>query len=183
MKQSTGRGSDQFNLRFPEGMRDRIAVEADKAGRSMNAEIITRLSFTLEDNIWERQKFIDTLNFKQHMLEKTGHMLFRNIAEMRAMKNEVEHERALRISQSNTIAALCNAILAADVDEKLKETANFVLSAAINPETHTDMDALQEELDRQIGDTEDVPPNWKEQLSDEDAENLSESRKWVKDFE
>ena len=45
------------------------------------------------------------------------------------------------------------------------------------------MDALQEELDRQIGDTEDVPPNWKEQLSDEDAENLSESRKWVKDFE
>jgi uncharacterized protein YfeS len=179
MKQSTGRGSDQFNLRFPEGMRDRIALEADKAGRSMNAEIITRLSFTLEDNIWERQKFIDTLNFKQHMIEKTGHMLFRNIAEMRAMKNELEYERALRISQSNTVAALCNAILVADVDEKLKETANFVLSAAINPETDTDMTALQEELDRKIGDTEDVPSNWEESLSEEDAKNLSDAKLFV----
>jgi hypothetical protein len=34
---------DQFNVRFPNGMRDRIKVAADVNGRSMNAEIIATL--------------------------------------------------------------------------------------------------------------------------------------------
>lgn len=42
------RGSDQFNLRFPEGMRDRLKQAAAENGRSMNAEIIQRLQETLE---------------------------------------------------------------------------------------------------------------------------------------
>lgn len=38
-----GRGADQFVLRLPDGMRDRIKAEAEKSGRSMNAEIVARL--------------------------------------------------------------------------------------------------------------------------------------------
>lgn len=38
-----GRGSDQFPLRLPDGMRDRIKAAADAAGRSMNAEIVATL--------------------------------------------------------------------------------------------------------------------------------------------
>lgn len=38
-----GQGADQFNVRFPPGMRDRIKVAADINGRSMNAEIIATL--------------------------------------------------------------------------------------------------------------------------------------------
>lgn len=49
------RGSDQFIVRFPDGMRDRIKAAADAAGRSMNAEIIQRLedSFSepLDDDV------------------------------------------------------------------------------------------------------------------------------------
>jgi len=41
------RGSDQFVLRFPPGMRDQIRDIAEKSGRSMNAEIIARLSESL----------------------------------------------------------------------------------------------------------------------------------------
>jgi hypothetical protein len=37
---SPGRGSDQFLIRFPEGMRDRLSEIAAKNGRSMNAELI-----------------------------------------------------------------------------------------------------------------------------------------------
>ena len=37
------RTADQFVVRFPEGMRDRVAAEAKANGRSMNAEIIARL--------------------------------------------------------------------------------------------------------------------------------------------
>lgn len=34
---------DQFNVRFPSGMRDRIRMAAEENGRSMNAEIIATL--------------------------------------------------------------------------------------------------------------------------------------------
>ena len=37
------RGSDQFVVRFPVGMRDRIREAAEANGRSMNAEIIAAL--------------------------------------------------------------------------------------------------------------------------------------------
>lgn len=42
------RGSDQFVLRFPAGMRDKIREVAERNGRSMNAEIIARLAETME---------------------------------------------------------------------------------------------------------------------------------------
>lgn len=34
---------DQFQVRLPEGMRDRIKADADANGRSMNAEVVARL--------------------------------------------------------------------------------------------------------------------------------------------
>lgn len=40
MTGSTGRESDKFMLRLPEGMRERIKASAERAGRSMNAEIV-----------------------------------------------------------------------------------------------------------------------------------------------
>ncbi len=35
-----GRGSDQFPLRLPDGLRDFIKAPAESQGRSMNAEIV-----------------------------------------------------------------------------------------------------------------------------------------------
>lgn len=43
-----GRGSDQFPLRLPDGMRERIREESEKSGRSMNAEIVQRLTDSLD---------------------------------------------------------------------------------------------------------------------------------------
>ena len=37
------RGTDQFMVRFPDGLRDRLRAEAEQAGRSMNSEIVERL--------------------------------------------------------------------------------------------------------------------------------------------
>lgn len=45
--------ADQFNVRFPAGVRDRIAATAKENGRSMNAEIVARLerSFAEDGNL------------------------------------------------------------------------------------------------------------------------------------
>jgi len=38
---------DKYIVRFPEGMRDHLKAEAEKNKRSLNAEIIARLEFTV----------------------------------------------------------------------------------------------------------------------------------------
>lgn len=43
MSRIPSRGVDQFMVRFPDGLRDRIKRAAEKNGRSMNAEIISVL--------------------------------------------------------------------------------------------------------------------------------------------
>ena len=43
MANSTGRGSDKFMLRLPDGMRERIKLAAEVNKRSMNAEIVATL--------------------------------------------------------------------------------------------------------------------------------------------
>lgn len=43
---SPSRTADQFVVRFPDGMRDRIAESAKTNGRSMNSEIVSRLDET-----------------------------------------------------------------------------------------------------------------------------------------
>ncbi len=43
------RTADQFVIRLPEGMRDRVAAAAKANGRSMNAEIVAILAAGLDD--------------------------------------------------------------------------------------------------------------------------------------
>ncbi|MBN8189545.1 Arc family DNA-binding protein [Salipiger thiooxidans] len=37
---TVGRGADQYTVRFPDGLRDRVKEAAEANGRSMNAEIV-----------------------------------------------------------------------------------------------------------------------------------------------
>ncbi len=62
-KNIAGRGSDQFPLRLPEGMRDRIKAAAEQSSRSMNAEIVKRLERTLAwDQYYEEDlRYMDAL--------------------------------------------------------------------------------------------------------------------------
>jgi hypothetical protein len=56
----TGRTSDQFRLRLPEEMREKLAEAAMANGRSLNDEIIYRLMQTLERER-TRKKLSDSL--------------------------------------------------------------------------------------------------------------------------
>lgn len=48
MAKTPGRGSEQFVVRLPDGMRDRIKQAAETSGRSMNQEIVERLQESFE---------------------------------------------------------------------------------------------------------------------------------------
>lgn len=43
MRQSPSQSATQYQLRFPDGLRELVKQRAEQAGRTMNAEIILRL--------------------------------------------------------------------------------------------------------------------------------------------
>lgn len=49
-QESASRKLDQYIVRFPDGMRDRLKLEAEANGRSLNAEIISRLEGSFEND-------------------------------------------------------------------------------------------------------------------------------------
>ncbi|WP_050578634.1 Arc family DNA-binding protein [Sinorhizobium meliloti] len=49
MTSTTGRDSDKFMLRLPEGMRERLKDLAKENNRSLNAQIVYMLQFAIEE--------------------------------------------------------------------------------------------------------------------------------------
>lgn len=59
------RTADQFVLRLPDGMRDRIAELAKENSRSMNAEIVQRLEWALE--LTRKPQLVDSADVQQQV--------------------------------------------------------------------------------------------------------------------
>ncbi len=96
-ERSTGRESDKFMLRFPEGMRDRIKAEAERNGRSMNAEIIARLeeSFIERSEIQKTADNIVSAGFNMIEMVRAFSILVENIKdnpEVRKVFLEIAHQ-------------------------------------------------------------------------------------------
>lgn len=74
MARVPSRGTDQFVLRFPEGMRERLREAAERTGRSMNAEILTRLEEyeALDLGTESLSAYVDRLLQDNERLRSTG---------------------------------------------------------------------------------------------------------------
>lgn len=60
---STGRGASKFPLRFPDGLREEIKAAAKANGRSLNAELVARLTVSrpVDDRLEGIEAKIDAL--------------------------------------------------------------------------------------------------------------------------
>lgn len=65
---SVTRESDKFMLRLPDGMRQLIAEEAKKNGRSMNAEIVIRLQESINAKNYQEQFSNKSTSDKEHVI-------------------------------------------------------------------------------------------------------------------
>ncbi len=94
MAAKPGRGSDQFMLRLPDGMRERIRKAAEDAGRSMNAEIVDRL-----DDSFSWPSIRDALSQERAYLERTVESLRSELEQAKENLANVDSrkERALLI--------------------------------------------------------------------------------------
>nr|WP_052334978.1 Arc family DNA-binding protein [Burkholderia cenocepacia] len=84
------RSADQFVVRLPDGMREHIAEQARKNNRSMNAEIVARLEFSLDpNNDPERIAALDQVaEYTKRVLEATD-------GEIAAMRRLVDAQEAM----------------------------------------------------------------------------------------
>lgn len=64
-----GRGAEQYTVRMPDGLRDRIKAAADTNNRSMNAEIVSALERAFPSPSIEVDKLIDALREEGKSLE------------------------------------------------------------------------------------------------------------------
>jgi len=78
------RTAPQFVIRFPdEGMRDRIAEAAKKNGRSMNAEIVSRLEESLDLDEIDLAERMEAL---EQTVEKQTNLLWEALQKTQAKK-------------------------------------------------------------------------------------------------
>lgn len=107
------RTADQYVLRFPDGMRDRIAEIAKTNGRSMNSEIIARLqtSFELPENTSSSEMLLEMRRTQLHLELNTASSqlgyLFARGQEVKAAITRLEVEKASpeKIEEAKTAIA------------------------------------------------------------------------------
>jgi predicted house-cleaning noncanonical NTP pyrophosphatase (MazG superfamily) len=80
------RTAEQFVVRFPDGMRDRIAEAAKESGRSMNAEIVLRLQRSF-DTTTATTAELDDLRTKIQDVVDEVRKIKRLEAELQELKN------------------------------------------------------------------------------------------------
>ena len=81
------RGSDQFVVRMPDGMRNRLREAADANGRSMNAEIIARLEGSFPDPDADKK-------FEKFVLEQREEALVFNMNSIMEQLSHIQTELA-----------------------------------------------------------------------------------------
>lgn len=67
VQDTPSRKLDQYIVRMPDGMRDRLKTEAKKSGRSLNAEIVHRLANSLQFRRFEDAGFDFGLGFDEDL--------------------------------------------------------------------------------------------------------------------
>lgn len=76
---------DKFTVRFPDGMRDKIAEQAKKNNRSMNAEIILALEKYLESQKLDLPVQSTKKHIQYSEMEEIQHLLLKNINLMQSV--------------------------------------------------------------------------------------------------
>ena len=86
MADQTGRASDKFMLRLPDGMRERIKAAAEQNGRSMNAEIVQALDEVIPVLVeWEDTGLIRLMDLLDISLDHPERFTDENRAELETL--------------------------------------------------------------------------------------------------
>ncbi len=90
MSEVPSRKQEQFIVRFPEGMRERIKAAADENNRSMNAEIVLALEAWLDFDPEEEERYWDELDEQRAEMKDIKASLKANLEALEEMKKDLD---------------------------------------------------------------------------------------------
>ncbi|WP_394698991.1 Arc family DNA-binding protein [uncultured Tolumonas sp.] len=110
---------DKFNLRFPDGMREKIAEAAKLSGRSMNSEIIYRLQQSFDAGLPADEKPIRIIEGKLRAESQAGaaNILVEIMEYLELHRDEIEQQKRLEEDAQAEIAEEYYAKFPVDDDE------------------------------------------------------------------
>lgn len=133
------RTADQFVVRFPEGMRDRIASEAKANNRSMNAEIVARLEMSVTG--------------------AESDMALKTLALQLAEANQL-----LALERANSYTRLMDAYLASSIAKNIIEfAASKGLAIPSDPEV---AEVVEKIVEKRTAEVRGLPKNFSAALGD-----------------
>ena len=87
----TGRSSDQFQLRLPDGLKDRIKIAAEANNRSINAEIVATLEGVYpDDGLTVTYRTLKPVSFSVETLQTWIQEVNRGIEEIKTSIEDME---------------------------------------------------------------------------------------------
>lgn len=136
--------ADKFLLRLPNGMREQISEAAKAAGRSMNAEIISRLQLTFETP--EVPASMRTAGDKERRLLGRRNQLDQQLKVL-ASRRDFLHDQMLQIDEKDEDAPSRTAAIRTEI-HKVWEARGPI---------EQEIDDLDHELRSVAGDAEEAP--------------------------
>ncbi len=89
--------ADRFQIRMPDGLRDRIRDAAERNGRSMNTEIVSRLEESFNRGLMMSDESIaENLSHIKHLIDYLDDRIQSGLRDKSSSEKMLKLERALR---------------------------------------------------------------------------------------
>lgn len=124
----------RYTIRVPKDIYSAIEAAAQDGGRSVNAEIINRLALTIDDGPFEKGK---------HDEEKVQSPPISQ-EEFNLLKNSLNFERQIQISQRNTLYSFCKMVSQSECSGDIRDTAEYILFSLRSTDSYVSARELED---------------------------------------
>ncbi|TAV08390.1 Arc family DNA-binding protein [Rhizobium ruizarguesonis] len=123
---------DQYQLRFPAGLRDRVKAIADHNGRSMNAEIIAMIESAQDGGSAEAARFKALLDEERQASSRALKMVDQQMDMLLDYRDIVRRANGQIVQQAKIIESICYIVtsLEAAPDDDVLALVERMLTAA-----------------------------------------------------
>lgn len=136
---------DQFQLRLPPGLRERIKEKADANGRSMNAEIIASVESAIDAPDLHASDLRRLLDVERSINAKTGTMLEAQFDLLADYKGILKTARSQTLQQAGIIKSLCSITLMLEPDPEVIDLVQRLAEVTENMLSRSeDSDSMRE---------------------------------------
>jgi len=125
-----GRGSDQFPLRLPDGLRDQIKERAEANGRSMNAEIVAAIEGALDQPDLNAAQLRSLLDEERDAADRAVGVVQAQFDLIDRYKAVLDTAGGQVYQQAGIIESLCTIILSLGASDEVIEMAKKISHAA-----------------------------------------------------